>query len=57
MISETPQARELVKHILNEINKITPFEVITRKPVIPSDDEITLNGRARSAKLRVAQKI
>ena len=38
-------------------NKITPFEVITRKPVVPSDDEITLNGRARSAKLRVAQKI
>ena len=38
-------------------NKITPFEVITRKPVVPSDDEITLNGRARSAKLRAIERI
>ena len=38
-------------------NVETPFEVITRKPIIPTDKEIETNNRARSAKLRVAEKI
>ena len=37
-------------------NKITPFEMITRKPLTPSNDETERNNRARSAKLRVAEK-
>lgn len=36
---------------------IKPFEVVTRKPVEASAEEIALNSRARSAKLRVAEKI
>ncbi|TGE14640.1 16S rRNA (cytosine(1402)-N(4))-methyltransferase RsmH [Hymenobacter elongatus] len=32
----------------------TPFEVLTRKPVEASADEVALNSRARSAKLRIA---
>jgi 16S rRNA (cytosine1402-N4)-methyltransferase len=35
---------------------ITPFTVITKKAVIPNEDEIQKNTRARSAKLRVAEK-
>lgn len=38
-------------------NPLTPFKLITRKAIIPSDDEIALNPRARSAKLRIAEKI
>jgi 16S rRNA (cytosine1402-N4)-methyltransferase len=38
-------------------NKLTPFELITRKPVVPDDQENTDNTRARSAKLRIAEKI
>lgn len=34
-----------------------PFEIITKKPIEPSDEEIHTNPRARSAKLRVAKKI
>lgn len=34
----------------------TPFELITRKPVTPTESEITNNTRSRSAKLRVAEK-
>ena len=35
----------------------TPLKVITRKAVIPTDEEIALNPRSRSAKLRVAEKL
>ena len=35
----------------------TPFEIITRKPIVPSEEEISRNTRSRSAKLRVAAKI
>ena len=31
--------------------------ILTRKPVLPSDDELTANPRARSAKLRVCEKL
>lgn len=33
------------------------FKVITRKPVVPDEDELNNNSRSRSAKLRVAEKI
>lgn len=33
------------------------FKVITRKPIVPTDEEIATNRRARSAKLRVAEKV
>ncbi|RNL54317.1 16S rRNA (cytosine(1402)-N(4))-methyltransferase RsmH [Pedobacter jejuensis] len=38
-------------------NQQKPFNVITRKAIIASDEEIALNNRARSAKLRIAEKI
>ena len=33
------------------------LRIITRKPVIPSENELAVNPRARSAKLRIAEKI
>jgi 16S rRNA (cytosine1402-N4)-methyltransferase len=33
------------------------FAEITRKPVVPSDEETRINPRSRSAKLRVAKKL
>ncbi len=38
-------------------NEIKPFEAVTRKPVEASEEEVAENNRARSAKLRVAEKI
>ncbi|MBF6597235.1 MAG: 16S rRNA (cytosine(1402)-N(4))-methyltransferase RsmH [Fermentimonas sp.] len=38
-------------------NPLTPFEVVNRKVIVPSDEEQRNNPRSRSAKLRVAEKI
>lgn len=38
-------------------NSVPELKIITPKPLIPSDQEILLNPRARSAKVRVAEKI
>jgi 16S rRNA (cytosine1402-N4)-methyltransferase len=37
-------------------NLLTPYTLITRKPMVPSIQEIEGNNRARSAKLRIAER-
>ena len=37
-------------------NPLTPYKIINRKPIVPSDEEIAANPRARSAKLRIAER-
>jgi 16S rRNA (cytosine1402-N4)-methyltransferase len=37
--------------------KVKRLKILTKKPLLPSDEEIKSNFRARSAKLRVAEKI
>lgn len=37
--------------------RLSPLEPIGRKPILPSEEEIASNTRARSAKLRIARKI
>ncbi|MGP8216275.1 MAG: 16S rRNA (cytosine(1402)-N(4))-methyltransferase RsmH [Bacteroidia bacterium] len=36
---------------------LRPFEPITKKPIVPGEEEIVSNNRARSAKMRIAEKI
>ncbi|WP_316832761.1 16S rRNA (cytosine(1402)-N(4))-methyltransferase RsmH [Pedobacter aquatilis] len=38
-------------------NQQKPFHVITRKAIVATEEEIARNNRARSAKLRIAEKI
>ena len=38
-------------------NKLLSFKKISRKPILPTAEEIKRNNRARSAKLRVAEKL
>jgi 16S rRNA (cytosine1402-N4)-methyltransferase len=41
-----------------EAGKETPtLRIVTKKPVVPGDEEMNANPRARSAKLRVAEKL
>lgn len=35
---------------------LPPFKLVNRKPILPSEDELAKNNRARSAKLRVIEK-
>jgi 16S rRNA (cytosine1402-N4)-methyltransferase len=44
----------LVKHTLKDA---ADLKVITKKPVIATEAEVGQNPRARSAKLRVAERI
>ncbi|MCL7989138.1 16S rRNA (cytosine(1402)-N(4))-methyltransferase RsmH [Sphingobacterium sp. lm-10] len=38
-------------------NEIKPFQVISRKAIVATDQEVQQNNRARSAKLRIAQRV
>lgn len=37
--------------------KVPTVKVITRKPILPSEEELEFNPRARSAKLRIVEKL
>jgi 16S rRNA (cytosine1402-N4)-methyltransferase len=41
----------------DQIARPAVLKLITRKPIVPGDDEVAVNSRARSAKLRIAEKI
>lgn len=46
---------ELDKDIYGNTN--LPFKAINKKPVVPTEEEVAKNKRARSAKLRIAERI
>ena len=46
---------EADKDIYGNVNK--PFNPVNKKPIIPSEDEVINNNRARSAKLRIAVRL
>jgi len=46
----------IVKNLFREYSGKKVLKIVTRKPVGPSREEVLLNPRARSAKLRVAEK-
>ena len=54
------QSRDLVNppyERIYEQERSAVIKEVTRKPIVPSDDEIQNNPRARSAKLRIAEKL
>ncbi|MFB6466537.1 16S rRNA (cytosine(1402)-N(4))-methyltransferase RsmH [Cytobacillus sp. Hz8] len=53
--SETPNLPVNLPVIPDEYQP--SLKLVTRKPILPSEEELTENNRARSAKLRIAEKI
>ncbi len=55
--------REMAREYVNEEGKPTTtmlepqLKIVTKKPLVPTEEEVKLNARSRSAKLRVAEKI
>jgi 16S rRNA (cytosine1402-N4)-methyltransferase len=48
----------IIKHTLRALERqAAVVKVLTKKPIIPGDDEVERNPRARSAKLRIAERI
>jgi 16S rRNA (cytosine1402-N4)-methyltransferase len=47
----------LVKHAFQALGREKTFQVLTKKVIQPGDEEIRRNPRARSAKMRVAEKL
>lgn len=45
---------ELVKDVYGRVH--APLKAVNRKPILPTEEEIASNTRARSAKLRIAEK-
>jgi 16S rRNA (cytosine1402-N4)-methyltransferase len=46
----------LVKTDFRQNEKAGIYRIVTKKPIVPTREEIEENRRARSAKLRIAQK-
>jgi len=38
-------------------NKLVDFKAVNRQLITPSEEELKLNNRSRSAKLRIAEKL
>ena len=49
----------IVKHTFRELAGVdgSPISILTKKPILPSRDEVRENPRARSAKLRAVQRL
>jgi 16S rRNA (cytosine1402-N4)-methyltransferase len=49
----------IVKHTLRALDRggDAGIRVLTKKPLVPGEEEIRRNPRARSAKLRAAERI
>ena len=47
----------IVKHKLKDLKHEKKIEMIFKKPLTPSNEEVSINKRARSAKMRVGEKI
>lgn len=47
----------LVKHTFKRLKQEGQLKILTKKPLLPGNDEQALNRRSRSAKLRAAERI
>jgi 16S rRNA (cytosine1402-N4)-methyltransferase len=56
VISFQSMEDRLVKQAFRSAQEVGGFDILTKKPISPREDETARNPRSRSAKLRVLQK-
>jgi len=47
----------MVKHAFRSLKQSGRLAVLTKKPIVPTTNEIINNNRSRSAKLRAGEKL
>lgn len=47
----------IVKNFLRDSKAEGSFSLVNKKPILPTEEEMAANGRSRSAKLRVAERV
>lgn len=57
VISFHSEEDRIVKNFLKDKEKTNDIKILTKKPIVPGASEVQINPRARSAKMRVAEKI
>lgn len=58
IFNEATKIDEVVKGMPNiPEDKLPDFVLVTKKPIVPSDEELEFNKRSKSAKMRVIEKI
>ena len=57
IISYHSMEDRMVKKKFKELSRNKQLQILSKKPFIPTDEEITSNKRSRSAKMRVGEKI
>jgi 16S rRNA (cytosine1402-N4)-methyltransferase len=58
MFKERSEAKDLPRGLPVIPEEFQPeFKLVTRKPIIADEDELTENNRSHSAKLRIIEKI
>ena len=57
IISYHSMEDRMVKNKFKELSRNKQLQILSKKPFIPTDEEITSNKRSRSAKMRVGEKI
>ena len=58
IFKQASEVNEVVKGMPNiPLNLLPNFKLITKKPIIPRDEEIRRNSRSKSAKMRVIERI
>lgn len=48
---------ETIENPFEQQTKQSPFRIVTKKPIVPTTQELKLNPRSRSSKLRVAERV
>lgn len=47
----------IVKQLFKKYSSLGNFQIITKKPLIPTQEEIKTNHKSRSAKMRIIQRL